>query len=125
VAQLTPTSQVLPKQQPLAQLVVSQTQVAVAPVPEQRVPDGQAPPVEPHTQLFDDVSQRLVVVPAQLMQAAPAAPQSLSVSGVMQLEPLQQPFGHNVALQPEQTPSGFGAWPHWPPAPHEVQTEPL
>ena len=125
MAQLTPTLQVLPKQQPLAQLVASQMQVALEPVPEQRVPDGQAPPVEPHTQLFDVVSQRLVVVPAQLMQAAPAAPQSLSVSGVMQVEPLQQPLGHKVELQPEQTPSAFGGCPHEPPAPHEVQTEPL
>jgi hypothetical protein len=125
VLQLTPTKQLLPKQQPLAQLVVSHTQVALAPVPEQRVPDGQAPPVEPHTQLFDAESQRLVVVPAQVMQAAPAAPHSVSVSGVMQDEPLQQPFGHSVELQPEQTPSAFGGWPHEPPAPHDLQLEPL
>jgi hypothetical protein len=125
VLQLTPTRHVLPAQQPLEQLVASHTHVADAPVPAQRVPDGQTPPVEPQTQLFDVVSQRLVLLPAQVTHAAPTAPHALSVSGVTQLEPLQQPFGHNVELQPEQTPSEFGGWPHAPPAPHDWQTEPL
>jgi hypothetical protein len=108
VLQFTPTRQVLPKQQPFEQLVASQTQVALAPVPEQRVPDGQAPPVEPHTQLFDEVSQRLVLLPTQVTQAEPAAPHAVSVSGVVHVEPLQQPDGHKVGLQPEQVPSAFG-----------------
>jgi hypothetical protein len=112
VAQFTPTRQLEPRQQPLEQLVVSQMQVALLPVPEQRVPDGQAPPVEPQTQLLAVVSQRLVCVPTQVMQAVPAAPHALSVSGVVQVEPAQQPDGHNVELQPEQTPSEFGGWPH-------------
>jgi hypothetical protein len=124
VAQFTPTRQLAPRQQPLVQLVASQMQVALAPVPEQRVPDGQAPPVEPHTQLLDVVSQRLVLVPTQVTQAVPAAPQLVSLSAV-QLEPVQQPVEHKVELQPEQTPSEFGGCPHCPPAPHEVQTEPL
>jgi hypothetical protein len=124
VAQLTPTKQELPKQQPLVQVVASQTQVALMPVPEQRVPAGQAPPVEPQTHDFAVVSQRLVLVPTQEMQAVPAAPHAVSVSRV-QVEPLQQPFGHSVELQPEQTPSGLGDWPQLPPAPHEMQVEPL
>src|SRR5437763_7333046 len=119
VAQLTPTRQLLPEQQPLVQLVVSQTQVAAVPLPEQRVPDGQTPPVLPHTHDFDAMSQRLVAVAAQVTQAVPAAPQAVSVSGEVQLAPLQQPLPHKVALQPEQTPSGLGDWPHMPP-PHEV-----
>ena len=108
----------------MEQLVASQTQMAPAPVPEQRVPDGQAPPVEPQTQLFELVSQRLVLLPTQVTQAAPMAPQLVSLSAV-QLEPVQQPVVHKVELQPEQTPSEFGGWPHWPPAPPETQLEPL
>lgn len=123
--QSTPTRQTPPEQQPLAQLVVSQTQVALVPLPEQRVPDGQAPPVRPHTHALALVSQRLVCVPAQVTHAEPAAPQALSVSGVVQVEPAQQPVGQSVALQPEQTPSGLGDTPHEPPAPHETQAEPL
>ena len=115
----------MPEQQPLAQLVLSQTQVAAAPVPEQRVPVGQAPPVEPHTHALALVSQRFVVVDAQVMQAEPAAPHALSVSGSVQLEPVQQPDEQSVELQPEQVPSGFGACPHWPPAPHDAQVAPL
>lgn len=121
--QLTPTRQLLPEQQPFAQLVVSQTQVAPAPLPEQRVPVGQAPPVEPHTQALAAVSQRFVVVDAQVMQAEPMAPHALSVSGVVQLEPVQQPDGQSVELQPEQTPSVVP--PQVPPAPQEAQVDPL
>jgi hypothetical protein len=107
----------------LAQLVASQMQVALVPLPEQCVPDGQEPPVEPHTQLLALVSQRLVWVPTQVMQAEPAAPQDVSLSSV-QLAPVQQPVVHSVELQPAQTPSAFGGWPHEPPAPHETQFEP-
>ena len=115
----------MPEQQPFEQLVESHTQVAVVPLPEQCVPDGQAPPVEPHTHAFRLVSQRLVCVPeVQLTQAEPAAPHAASLSAV-QLEPVQQPVEHKVALQPEQTPSGLGDWPQVPPEPHEVQAEPL
>jgi len=113
----------LPEQQPLAQLVLSQTHVAAAPVPEQRVPVGQAPPVEPHTHALALVSQRFVVVDAQVMQAEPAAPHALSVSGSVQLEPVQQPDEQSVELQPEQTPSVVP--PHVPPAPQEAQVDPL
>ena len=122
--QLTPTRQVLPEQQPLEQLVVSQMQVAVVPLPEQRVPDGQGPPVEPHTHALALVSQRLVCVPAHETQAEPAAPHAASVS-VVHIEPVQQPVEHKVALQPEQTPSGLGATPHVPPLPQDVHAEPL
>lgn len=114
----------MPEQQPLEQLVASQMQVALAPVPEQRVPDGQAPPVEPHTHCLAVVSQRLVAVPTQVPQDAPAAPQAVSVSGCVQIAPVQQVL-HKVALQPEQVPSGFGDCPHWPPAPHDAQVAPL
>jgi hypothetical protein len=107
VAQLTPTRQLVPRQQPLAQLVVSQMQVAEVPLPEQRVPDGQGPPVEPHTHALALVSQRLVAVPTQVPQALPAAPQAVSLS-VVQVEPVQHPVEHRVALQPEQTPSALG-----------------
>ena len=113
----------MPEQQPLAQLVVSQMQVALVPLPEQRVPDGHGPPVEPHTHVFAVVSQRFVDVVAQVMQAEPTAPHALSVSGVVHVEPLQQPLGHKVALQPEQTPAVVA--PQVPPAPHDVQVEPL
>jgi hypothetical protein len=123
VAQLTPTRQVAPEQQPFGHEVASQTQVALVPLPEQRVPDGQTPPVEPQTQLLEVASQRLVDDVAQVTQALPAGPQAVSVSGVTQLEPEQQPFGHKVALQPEQTPSVVA--PQVPPAPHGVQAEPL
>ncbi len=109
----------------MVQLVVSQTQVALVPVPEQCVPDGQAPPVEPHTHDFEVVSQRLVMVPTQLKQAEPIGPQAVSLSAV-QVEPEQQPVVHSVELQPEQVPSGFGDWPQvaFEP-PHETQVEPL
>lgn len=112
----------MPRQQPLLQLVVLQTQVALAPLPEQTVPDGQGPPVEPHTHALAIVSHRLVDGVAQLTHADPAGPQALSLSGV-QVEPLQHPDGHSVALQPEQTPSVVA--PQVPPAPHETQVEPL
>jgi len=114
----------VPEQQPFEQLVVSQMQVALVPVPEQRVPDGHGPPVEPQTQLLAVVSQRLVCVPTQVTHAEPAAPQAVSLSAV-QVEPVQQPVEHKVELQPEQTPSGLGATPHEPPAPHDTQAEPL
>ena len=81
----------MPEQQPLEQLVASQMQVALAPVPEQRVPDGQAPPVEPHTHCLAVVSQRLVAVPTQVPQDAPAAPQAVSVSGCVVLGFLPSP----------------------------------
>lgn len=113
----------MPAQQPLAQLVVSQTQVAAAPVPEQRVPVGQGPPVEPHTHVLAVVSHVLVVLVAQLEQAEPAGPHCDGVSGVTQVEPLQQPFGQSVALQPEQTPCVVA--PQVPPTPQDWQTEPL
>ena len=87
---------------------MSQMQVAAVPVPEQRCPDGQGPPVEPHTHALALVSQRLVEVPTQVPQALPAAPHAVSVSGVVQTEPAQQPLAQSVALQPEQTPSGLG-----------------
>jgi len=125
VVQLTPTRQLLPEQQPLAQLVVSQMQVALVSLPEQRVPAGQGPPVEPQTHAWPLVSQRLVAVPMQVTQALAAAPHWLSVSGETQIDPLQQPLGQSVELQPVQTPSGLGAWPQAPPAPHEVQVDPL
>jgi hypothetical protein len=124
VAQFTPTRQLLPEQQPLEQLVASQMHVAAVPLPEQWVPDGQTPPVLPHTHDFAVVSQRLVAVPTQVMQALPAAPQLVSASAV-HVEPVQQPFGQSVALQPEQTPSGLGDCPQVPVPPHEVQVEPL
>ncbi|MDB4967384.1 MAG: hypothetical protein JWN44_3073 [Myxococcales bacterium] len=114
----------MPEQQPFEQLVLSQMHVAAVPLPEQRVPDGQTPPVDPQTHDFEVVSQRLVAVATQVPQALPAAPQLVSASAV-QVEPLQQPLGQSVALQPEQTPRGLGDWPHVPLAPHEVQTEPL
>jgi hypothetical protein len=107
VAQLTPTRQVLPEQQPLAQLVVSQMQVALVPEPEQRVPDGHGPPVEPQTHASLVVSQRFVDDVAQVTQAVPGEPHDVSLS-VVQVAPVQQPVEHNVELQPEQTPSGFG-----------------
>lgn len=114
----------MPEQQPLEQLVASQMHVAAVPLPEQWVPDGQTPPVLPHTHDFAVVSQRLVAVPTQVMQALPAAPQLVSASAV-HVEPVQQPFGQSVALQPEQTPSGLGDCPQVPVPPHEVQVEPL
>lgn len=98
------------------------TQVAAAPVPEQTVPVGQGPPVEPHTQASLVVSQRLVAVPTvQLTHAAPMAPQ-LPLPSAVQVEPVQQPVGHKVELQPEQTPSVVA--PQVPPAPHDWQTDP-
>ena len=113
-----------PKQQPLVQLVVSQTHDADVPVPEQCVPVGHGPPVEPHTHLSEVVSQRFVVDVAQVTQAVPGEPQLVSLS-VVQVEPVQQPLGHSVELQPEQAPSGLGLWPQLPPVPQFTQAEPL
>ena len=125
MAQFTPTAQVLPRQQPLVHEVASQVQVAVAPVPVHLVPAGHGPPVEPHTHALLLGSQRLVLVPpVQLTHAAPMAPHEVSPS-VVHVAPVQQPVVHKVELQPEQTPSGLGDWPQVPPAPHEVQIDPL
>jgi hypothetical protein len=123
VAQLTPTRQLLPEQQPLGQLVALHTQVALAPLPLHIVPDGHAAPVEPQTHLAE-ASQTLVLLVAQVTQAVPGAPHEVALSAV-QVEPLQQPLGHKVALQPEQTPSGLGAWPQLAFAPQLAQVEPL
>ena len=118
-------SQVEPDvQQPPQPLEASHTQVAALPLPPvQVVPAGQAAPVEPQTQLLLVVSQRLVDVVAQVVQALPTVPHCVSVSGETQFEPAQQPLGHKVALQPLHTPSVVP--PQLPPAPHEVQVEPL
>jgi hypothetical protein len=109
-----------PKQQPPVHDCVVHWQVAAAPVPTQARPAGQGAPVEPHTHLSLDVSQRLVaVVAAQLTHAWPIAPQWVSPSAV-QVAPTQQPLGQSVELQPEQRPPE-----QVPPAPQFWQVLPF
>lgn len=94
--------------------------MADAPVPTQARPAGHAPPVEPHSHVRVAASQRLVLAVAQLTHAAPIAPHAVSVSGVVHVEPVQQPDGHSVELQPEQRPPE-----QVPPAPQLWQVLPF
>jgi hypothetical protein len=109
------------EQQPPQPLDALHTQVAVAPLPLQVVPFGQAAPVDPHTQL--PLVHRLALVGSHVLQVPGAAPQLL-VSIVLWQAPAasQQPLGHEVAshTQPPLT----QRWPAaqaLPPGPHEQE----
>ncbi|MDB4967385.1 MAG: hypothetical protein JWN44_3074 [Myxococcales bacterium] len=106
-------------QQPAQPLVALQTQLAVAPLPLQVVPAGQAAPVEPQAQA--PLVQRFALVASQVLQVPGVAPQ-LAVSMVLWQTPAasQQPPGHD---EPSQTqPPATQRWPAVqlvPPGPHE------
>lgn len=93
----------VPSQQPPEQLVESQTQLP----PTQRCPAAQAAPA-PHAQA--PVVQRSDFA-SQAAQPVPAAPQAVIVwlAGAMQVEPLQQPLGHEAAVQTHAPP--VQTWP--------------
>jgi hypothetical protein len=114
-------SQVEPEvQQPVQPLVALHTQVALAPLPLQTVPAGQAAPVEPHAQA--PLAQRFALVGLQVAQLPPPVVPQLLVSIVLWQAPeaSQQPLGHDVASQTQ--PPETQRWPAaqtLPPGPHE------
>jgi len=87
-------------QHPVGHELALQTQVP----PEQTWPVAHAAP-PPHLHCPPTV-QVSAVLP-QLTHDAPATPQEATVGGLVQLDPVQQPSGHDVELQthspPEQT----------------------
>ena len=98
------------EQQPVGQLVASQTQLPAL----HRCPSAHAL-APPHRQA-PLLEQESPVVP-QLTQLAPLAPHCAPVRGVTQVFPAQQPPGQLVALQTQLAPTH--AWPaaHSAPAP--------
>lgn len=91
-ASLSPAWQVSPAQQPLGQLVPSQTQAP----PRQRCPLAQGAPF-PQAQLpaAEQLSAR---AGSQTTQASPALPQA-SRAGVLHTPAAQQPLAHDAASQ--------------------------
>jgi hypothetical protein len=87
--------QALPRQQPSAQEVASQTQ----PPATQRWPASQAAPV-PHRQ--PEAPQRSARSASQAWQEAAWEPQASIVAGDTQAEPWQQPAAHVAGLQVPQ-----------------------
>jgi hypothetical protein len=92
-----PTLQVAPAQQPDGQDDASQMQVPAA----HRWPAAHKPPPLPHRQT--PLSQRSALVP-HATQAEPLVPHC-EVVGEMQVLPLQQPDGHEAALQTQTPPT--------------------
>jgi hypothetical protein len=86
--------QVVPEQQPDAQLEA--VQVAVPQVPPLQVPVLQAEPVDPQTQVPEAL--QVSAVAPQAAQVAPLMPQ-LAADFVMQVVPTQQPDAQLLALQ--------------------------
>jgi hypothetical protein len=87
---LVPATQVVPLQQPVGQLVLSQTHLPLT----QRCPAAQGDPA-PHVHL--PPVQVSAVVP-QLTQVPPLAPQALPLVVATQVLPLQQPLQPLLAL---------------------------
>jgi hypothetical protein len=122
VEQLTPAKQVeVPKQQPPTHEAAVHWQVADVPLPTHTRPGPHAGEV-PHLHVPVDVSQRLVVLEAQVPQVLPPLPQlvSFSFASATQLEPpaLQQPV---QPTQPLQTPPVQP----WPDAAQLLQAPPF
>jgi hypothetical protein len=97
---VVPAEQVLPLQQPLAQLVESQTQL---PPELHRWPAEQAE-FEPQRQLPLE-EQLLAVVLLQAAQLAAPVPHEVSVGGLTQLPLLQQPAAQLVESQTQLPPT--------------------
>jgi hypothetical protein len=89
-------------QQPLGQLVPSQTQV---PAEQWRLPPQGGPPPQEQA----PATQESVVTGLHCVQETPMAPQAAAV-GVMQRLPLQQPFGQLVASQTQRPTQRWPAW---------------
>lgn len=87
---VSPAAQAPPTQQPLGQLVPSQTHAPS----RQRWPAEQAGPA-PHAQA-PVAEQASATSGAQAVQAAPAVPQ-VAIVGALQKPPAQQPVGHELA----------------------------
>jgi hypothetical protein len=106
-------------QQPVQPLLASQTQVAALPLPEQRVPAGQAAPVAPHTQL--PLAHWLATVASQLTQLPGVVPQALVPMLVWHVPAAsQQPLGHEVASHTQAPLTQRLPLPQvTPPGPHE------
>ena len=113
--------QLVPAQQPVAQDVASQIQLP----PMQRWPAPQAAAV-PQRQV-PVASQVSAFAGSQVLQAAPAMPQVAGALGV-QVGPLQQPVGQELAVQPLQTPPVQvwvpQPWQLAPPAPQDADPVP-
>jgi hypothetical protein len=82
----------------------------------------------PEPQRHEPPPQLSAVIALQATHAAPAVPHAL-VDGETQVEPVQQPPGHEVALQPAHAPPvqlwpGGHVWHALPPAPHEFVAVP-
>jgi hypothetical protein len=90
--------QVVPEQQPLGHEKASQTHAP----PAQRWPVAQAGPA-PHAQAPAGV-QLSAIAGSQGWQAAPDAPHRASAIADTQVEPSQQPLGHDVASQAQRPP---------------------
>jgi hypothetical protein len=87
--------QVVPEQQPLAQLVTSHTQLP----PMQCWPAAQAA-FAPHLQA--PPAHESARTGSHALHCAPVAPHWVAVVAVTQVEPLQQPVGQVVDVQPAQ-----------------------
>lgn len=105
-----PGKHVDPEQQPVGQEVESQTQ----PPFKQRKPVGHGAAI-PHAQTPFGV-QRLAVIP-HMTHVPPPDPQ-LASECARQLDPEQQPPGHEVASQTQLPPTQRWPTPHAEPAPH-------
>jgi len=110
--------QVVPAQQPFGHELWSHTHAP----PTQRWPLAHAWPPGPHTHA--PPTQRSAVAGLHAAHTAPPAPHA-PADGELQLLPLQQPFGHESALQPLQAPASQvcpapQVWQAAPPEPHAV-----
>jgi hypothetical protein len=106
---LLPGRHVVPEQQPPGHEVASQTHAP----PAHRAPVGQAAPA-PQTQA--PAAEQASAVRSHRVQAAPAGAQAVSDRG-RQVEPAQQPVGHDVASQTQLPPRQRWPVPHAGPAP--------
>ena len=111
VGGVTQEPELPPLQQPLAQLVPSQTQTPAA----QRLPAAHraVPPQRQPVEL-----QESARAGSQALHAAPLVPHWVTVTGVMQVAPLQHPDAQLVELQPTQ------AWAVQLPPPQEAHAPP-
>jgi len=88
--------------------------------PEHAWPGAQAPPA-PHVQV-PAAEQPSAVLP-QLTHAPPLVPHADVVGGVVQVDPEQQPLGHDPESQTHTPPLHTWPAPHAPPIPHEHAPE--
>jgi hypothetical protein len=110
--------QVAPLQQPLGHEVASHTQAP----PTQRCPLVHTWPLVPHTHA--PPAHRSAVAGSHAEHTEPFAPHA-STDGELQLLPLQQPFGHESALQPLHAPAAqlcplAQVWHAAPPEPQAI-----